>query len=96
MPWQTDAARAAQISARGSPGPRGVTVNAIRPTATEGAGLHTDVRPDSPIRDFLKDFNPMGRMGTAADVADVAEFFAGDLSSFVSGQVLLVTGGAAA
>jgi 3-oxoacyl-[acyl-carrier protein] reductase len=35
----------------------------------------------------------MGRMGTADDVADVAEFFASDLSGFVSGRLLLVNGG---
>jgi 3-oxoacyl-[acyl-carrier protein] reductase len=37
----------------------------------------------------------MGRMGTVKDVADAAEYFAGHLSAFVSGQHLLVTGGAA-
>jgi 3-oxoacyl-[acyl-carrier protein] reductase len=74
-------------------GDRGVTVNAILPTATEGAGLHTDAGPDAPIRSFLRDFNPVGRMGTADDVANVAEFLAGPLSSFVSGQMLTVAGG---
>ncbi|XVV15825.1 SDR family oxidoreductase [Actinoplanes sp. CA-131856] len=65
-------------------GPRGVTVNGILPTATEaGPG----------IRAFVRDFNPMGRMGTAGDVA---EFFAGPLASFVSGQLLTVAGGALA
>ncbi|MEU8817596.1 SDR family oxidoreductase [Actinoplanes sp. NPDC048796] len=77
-------------------GHRGVTVNGILPTATEGAGLHTSAGPDAPIRAFLRDFNPTGRMGTADDVADVAEFFAGPLSSFVSGQLLTVSGGAIA
>jgi 3-oxoacyl-[acyl-carrier protein] reductase len=38
----------------------------------------------------------MGRMGSAEDVADVAEFFAGGLSAFVSGQNLCITGGAIA
>jgi 3-oxoacyl-[acyl-carrier protein] reductase len=74
-------------------GERGVAVNAILPTATEGAGLHTDVTDESPIRKFMAGFSPMGRMGTPDDVADVAEFFASDLSSFVSGQLLLVSGG---
>ena len=36
------------------------------------------------------------RMGTPNDVANVAEYLAGDLAAFVSGQHLLVTGGAAA
>lgn len=35
----------------------------------------------------------MGRVGTAQDVANVAEFFASELSSFVSGQQLLLSGG---
>jgi 3-oxoacyl-[acyl-carrier protein] reductase len=37
----------------------------------------------------------MQRMGTPDDVANVAEYLAGDLA-FVSGQHLLVTGGAPA
>jgi 3-oxoacyl-[acyl-carrier protein] reductase len=40
------------------------------------------------VRAFVKNNIPMGRMGTAEDVADAAEYFAGDLSSFVSGQNL--------
>ena len=74
-------------------GKRGITVNAIIPTAIEGAGLHTDVKEDSPIKKFIAEFCPMGRMGTPEDVANVAEFFASDLSSFVSGQQLLISGG---
>jgi 3-oxoacyl-[acyl-carrier protein] reductase len=77
-------------------GKRGVTVNAILPTATEGAGIHTMVDADAPIRKMVPTFYPMGRMGTPEDVANVAEFFAGELSSFVSGQQLLVSGGAQA
>lgn len=74
-------------------GSRGITVNAILPTAIEGAGLHTDVTADAPIKKFIADFCPMGRMGTLEDIANVAEFFASGLSSFVSGQQLHVSGG---
>lgn len=77
-------------------GNRGITVNAIIPTAIEGAGLHTDVTEDAPIKRFISEFCPMGRMGTPEDVSNVAEFFASDLSSFVSGQQLLVSGGGVA
>jgi 3-oxoacyl-[acyl-carrier protein] reductase len=77
-------------------GARGITVNTIRPTATEGAGLHTTVASDAPIRRFVATFNPMGRMGTPEDVANVVELFVSDLASFVSGQTLLVAGGALA
>lgn len=73
-------------------GHRGVTVNSILPTAIEGAGVFTDgVRQE--VRDFVKSFRAMGRMGTMKDVADAAEYLARDLSSFVSGQHLLVSGG---
>lgn len=74
-------------------GKKGITVNAIIPTAIEGAGLHTDVTDEAPIKEFVANFNPMGRMGTLEDVANVAEFFASDLSAFVSGQQLLISGG---
>jgi 3-oxoacyl-[acyl-carrier protein] reductase len=73
-------------------GPRGVTVNSILPTVTAGAGLSTDaVRPQA--SEFIRTFNPMQRAGTVGDVADAAEYFAGDLSAFVSGQHLLLSGG---
>jgi 3-oxoacyl-[acyl-carrier protein] reductase len=76
-------------------GARRVTVNSILPTATEGAGVSTDeVRPQ--VREFIRPFNPMQRMGTVEDVADAAEYLAGDLSAFVSGQRLMLTGGAPA
>jgi 3-oxoacyl-[acyl-carrier protein] reductase len=77
-------------------GKKGITVNAILPTATEGAGIHTTVEANDPIKKMIHDFYPMERMGTPEDVANVAEFFAGELSGFVSGQQLLVSGGAMA
>lgn len=73
---------------------RHVTVNAILPTATEGAGVHTNVKSD--YKKMMEGFNPMGRMGTPEDAANVAEFFASELSNFVSGQMLLISGGAIA
>jgi 3-oxoacyl-[acyl-carrier protein] reductase len=77
-------------------GHRGIAVNSIVPTATGGAGLHTHVEEGAPIQRFMAEFSPMGRMGTPQDVADIAEFFAGDLSAFVSGQTLVVSGCGAA
>ncbi|HEV2986150.1 MAG TPA: SDR family oxidoreductase [Vicinamibacterales bacterium] len=74
-------------------GPRGVTVNSILPTATEGAGIFGQ-GVDASYRDAVKSYRPMARMGSVRDVADAAEYFASDLSSFVSGQHLLLSGGA--
>jgi 3-oxoacyl-[acyl-carrier protein] reductase len=76
-------------------GRRGVTVNTILPTAIQGAGVFTHVTPDDP---FLKEnagMRPIGaRMGLPADVADAAEYLAGDLATWMSGHELHITGGA--
>ena len=43
---------------------------------------------------FIEDFMPMSRVGTAQDVANVTEFFffARGRSSFISGRQLLFSG----
>jgi 3-oxoacyl-[acyl-carrier protein] reductase len=76
-------------------GSRGVTVNTILPTVTDGAGVFTHGASDQ-VREFVREFRAMARMGTAEDVADAAEYLASDLASFVSGQHLLLSGGAPA
>ena len=76
-------------------GPRGVAVNSMLPTAIEGAGIFmSEVSAD--FRTFIKTFRPMQRMGTLEDVANAAEYLASDLAAFVSGQHLLISGGAPA
>jgi 3-oxoacyl-[acyl-carrier protein] reductase len=70
-------------------------VNSILPTVIAGASLSTDeLRPQA--REFIRLFNPMQRAGTVGNVADAAEYLTGDLSAFVSGQHLLLSGGAPA
>jgi len=75
-------------------GYRGITVNTIVPTAIEGAGVWTNPEERADFKDKFIQTHPMKRLGTLDDVANVAEFFASDLSSFVSGQCLLISGGA--
>ncbi len=72
-------------------GHRGVTVNSILPTATQGAGRHAEPKPE--IAEFIKNFMPMNRIGTVEDSANAAEYLASELASFVSGQHLLLSGG---
>ena len=76
-------------------GPRGVTVNSILPTAIEGAGVFPEGVSDQ-VLEFVRSFRPMARMGTVEDVANAAEYLASDLAGFVSGQHLLLSGGAPA
>ncbi|GAB3641382.1 SDR family oxidoreductase [Spirosoma arcticum] len=75
-------------------GHRGVTVNTIIPFAVDRAGIFEDPDSHPDLRKQLLDSCPMHRLAEVEDVANVAEFFASDLSSFVSGQHLLVNGGA--
>lgn len=75
-------------------GHRGVTVNSIIPFAVDHAGIFVDPGSYPELRQQLLDSNPMHRLAEVEDVANVAEFFASDLSSFVNGQHLLVNGGA--
>jgi 3-oxoacyl-[acyl-carrier protein] reductase len=68
----------------------GVRVNAIQPGLIRTAmieGMRDDI-----LEQRLKDI-PMGRLGEAEEVAKVATFLASDLSSYMTGCVLEVTGG---
>ncbi len=75
-------------------GHRGVTVNSIIPYAVDHAGIFADANSYPELRKSLLESCPMHRLAEAEDVANVAEFFASELSSFVNGQHLLVNGGA--
>ena len=72
-------------------GHRGVTVNSLIPYAVEGTGMFSEPQPS---RESLIQLNPQGRLATPDDVANVAEFLASDLASFVSGHMLVVTAAA--
>jgi 3-oxoacyl-[acyl-carrier protein] reductase len=75
----------------------GVTVNAIGPgfvdtEMTRGIAERTGVPFDEIAAAYAKDI-PVGRVGTPADIAAVVSFFAREDASWVSGQVIYVTGG---
>ncbi|MGI4871107.1 MAG: SDR family oxidoreductase [Janthinobacterium lividum] len=72
-------------------GHRGITVNSVIPYAVDNTGIFVDA--NHPLRKSLIEDCPMKRLATVEDVANVAEFFASDLSSFVNGQHLLANGG---
>lgn len=71
-------------------GARGITSNAIAPGYIRTA--MTDGLPDSVKEEFLKSVD-LKRMGEAEDVANAAVFFASEMASYVTGQVLVVDGG---
>ncbi len=73
----------------------GITVNAICPGVvdTERVAHIAAAAPEEFVRARAVG-NPMGRIGTPEDVANVAAFLASDESSYLTGQALTVTGGA--
>jgi NAD(P)-dependent dehydrogenase (short-subunit alcohol dehydrogenase family) len=72
-------------------GPRGIRVNAIAPgtIATPRASISADPQRDRAAI-------PLGRRGEPEEIAGAALFLLSDLSSYVSGQTLVVDGGATA
>ena len=72
-----------------------VRVNALVPGWVE-TDLTEFLRHDVEVEtNLLKDV-PMGRWGTAAEIAEGALFLASDASSFMTGQVLVLDGGLSA
>ncbi len=69
---------------------RGVTVNAVAPGFI--ATPMTDVPPDK-VKEELKVRIPLGRMGSARDVASAIVFLASDEAGYITGHVLNVNGG---
>jgi len=72
----------------------GIVVNAIAPGAASPRGQDAAARADGGYRDFLED-HPMGRQGDPEDdIAPVALFLCSDACRFLTGQTLMVDGGA--
>ncbi len=69
---------------------RNITVNAVAPGFIETD--MTDTIPQDIRQKFLEQI-PMGRFGSAEDVANVVLFLASDLASYVTGEVVHVNGG---
>lgn len=74
-------------------GPQGVRVNALAPSLIETPMTATMFRVPGVVQAFV-DETPLGRMGTIADVVEAALWLASDASSYVTGQVIRVDGGA--
>ena len=72
-------------------GPRGVRVNAIAPGAIKTDALAKVLTPQ--IEAAMLKHTPLGRLGETQDIANAALFLCSPAASWVSGQVLTVSGG---
>lgn len=74
---------------------RGIRVNGLSPGPTETPALGklgNGVAADA-LRESIRELVPIGRLGTALELAKAAVFLASDESAFVVGTDLLVDGG---
>jgi NAD(P)-dependent dehydrogenase (short-subunit alcohol dehydrogenase family) len=75
--------------------PFGITVNMVAPGPIQGTHMfHEIVAASSERETALANAIPVKRLGKPEDVANAVLFFASGESSFVTGQVLYVCGGA--
>jgi 7-alpha-hydroxysteroid dehydrogenase len=72
-------------------GPTGIRVNAIAPGAIKTAALASVLTPE--IEKAMLKHTPMGRLGEASDIANAVLFLCSPLATWISGQVLTVSGG---
>lgn len=72
-------------------GHQGITVNAIAPGSIETDMSRAVMTPEFKARRITE--LPVGRLGTVDDVAHAVVFLASDTASFLTGQVLHVSGG---
>jgi NAD(P)-dependent dehydrogenase (short-subunit alcohol dehydrogenase family) len=71
--------------------PSGITVNAVAPGAVDTPLNATAYTPE--VRRTYEERIPLGRIGTAEEIADVVLFLASDAGRYVTGQELIVDGG---
>ena len=80
---------------------KGVRCNAICPGTVQSPSLDARIaaqaktlnKTDDEVRQMFVDRQPMGRLGTAEEIAAIAVYLASDESAFTTGQIFLVDGG---
>jgi NAD(P)-dependent dehydrogenase (short-subunit alcohol dehydrogenase family) len=80
-------------------GPDGIRVNCVCPGDTHTPMLHDDAEKRGMSWEDYADGatdRPLGRLGTADEIADAVLFLASDQASFITGDALVVDGGGVA
>lgn len=76
--------------------PKGIRVNSISPGPTDTPifdKMGMDAETTAATKAFIKTRMPVGRMGTAADIANAVLFLASDESAFIVGTEITADGG---
>ena len=72
-------------------GPMGIRINCVGPGATRTAALASVMTPE--IEKRMLAHTPIHRLGEVTDIARAVLFLASPMSSWISGQTLMVNGG---
>lgn len=73
--------------------PRKIRVNSINPGGVETEGTHAVGMIGGDFEKFIVSQTPLGRIGQPTDIAPVALFLASADSGWLTGEILLVSGG---
>ncbi len=75
-------------------GPRGIRINAIAPGAILTKGASENLAFDSEeAQKQISAGNPLGRLGTQDELADLAAFLVSDASTYINGECVTMDGG---
>jgi 3-oxoacyl-[acyl-carrier protein] reductase len=74
-------------------GPKKIRVNSINPGLVETEGTHTQGMLGSDFEKTLISQTPLGRTGLPADIASVAVFLASADSNWLTGELVIASGG---
>ena len=75
-------------------GPQKIRVNSLSPGLVETEGTRAAGTTEGEFREMAVSRTPLGRVGQPDDIAKVAVFLASDDSSWMTGEVVPVSGGA--
>jgi len=74
-------------------GPRGIRVNAVNPGLIETEGSHSAGAIGSDFQTWNEEQTPLGRIGQVEDVAPIVSFLASDEARWMTGEIILASGG---
>lgn len=75
---------------------QGITCNAIAPGTVDSPSLHERLKATGDYDSAMKAFvarQPMGRIGTAPEIADLVVYLGSDDARYMTGQVVSIDGG---
>jgi 3-oxoacyl-[acyl-carrier protein] reductase len=74
-------------------GPKKIRVNSINPGMVETEGVHAAGISGSDFQKQLEALTPLGRIGQPEDITPIAVFLASADSGWLTGELLLASGG---